>query len=117
YFGPHRLYQTFGSGEMGGFVAYLHPSDFIRAAEPGPNQERARQRLASVGRAGPFVRLRVATLDGREMPRGEIGALLVRGDTVMTEYWRQPEATARIFASGWLHSGHLATMDDDGYVT
>ncbi len=52
---------------------------------------------------------------GRELPPGETGELVVRGPQVMAGYWRQPEETAQALRDGWMHTGDLATMDEDGY--
>jgi acyl-CoA synthetase (AMP-forming)/AMP-acid ligase II len=54
--------------------------------------------------------------DGNEAPRGTEGEIVVRGPNVMLEYLRNPEATAATFQDGWLRSGDLARMDEDGYV-
>jgi long-chain acyl-CoA synthetase len=51
----------------------------------------------------------------RELPPGEAGELLVRGPQVMTGYWNQPEETAQVLRDGWLYTGDIATMDQDGY--
>jgi long-chain acyl-CoA synthetase len=53
---------------------------------------------------------------GREMPRGEIGELAVRGPTVMRGYWNRPEQTAEVVRDGWYYSGDLGYMDNAGYV-
>jgi fatty-acyl-CoA synthase len=59
----------------------------------------------------------VSTETGRTVPRGEPGELLTRGYSVMRGYWNEPERTAEaIDASRWMHTGDLATMDEDGYV-
>ena len=58
----------------------------------------------------------IADADDREVPRGEIGEILVRGPQVMRGYWNLPEATAEALRGGWMHTGDAATMDDEGYV-
>lgn len=54
---------------------------------------------------------------GRRVPNGEIGEVIVRGDTVMPGYWRNPEATASTIRDGWLYTGDTGYMDDDGFLT
>ncbi len=53
----------------------------------------------------------------REMPRGELGELVIKGPQVMKGYWNNPEATADTLRDGWLHTGDIASMDEDGYVS
>ena len=74
-------------------------------------------RTATVGRAHPHVEIRVAHPEtGETLPRGETGEFCTRGYSVMREYWNEPEKTGQaIDADGWMHTGDLATMADDGY--
>ena len=51
------------------------------------------------------------------MPRGAIGEMVVRGSGILLGYWNQPVATAETVRDGWLHTGDIATMDADGFVT
>jgi len=76
------------------------------------------KRVQTVGRAHPHVEVRIADpQSGRTVPRGQPGELLVRGYSVMLGYWNDPERTAEAIDAGrWMHTGDLATMDDDGYV-
>ena len=53
----------------------------------------------------------------RELPVGEIGEVVVRGDVVMAGYWNEPDATAEALRGGWLHTGDVGSFDDDGYLT
>ncbi|MCX4728826.1 long-chain-fatty-acid--CoA ligase [Streptomyces sp. NBC_01306] len=73
-------------------------------------------RLRSAGRATPHCEVRIAGPDGEELPRGETGEVLMRGDSVMLGYWNKPEETAEALRGGWLHTGDAARMDEDGYV-
>ena len=61
--------------------------------------------------------MRVVDDDDRELPAGEIGEIVVRGDVVMAGYWNQPEATAEALRGGWLHTGDVGSFDADGYLT
>ncbi|RYY64799.1 MAG: fatty-acid--CoA ligase, partial [Comamonadaceae bacterium] len=58
----------------------------------------------------------VVDADGREVPRGTTGEIVVRGPTVMQGYWKKPAETAAAIRDGWFHTGDAAVMDDDGYV-
>ncbi|MBJ6979512.1 AMP-binding protein [Luteimonas sp. MC1782] len=74
------------------------------------------RRLDSVGRIHPHVEVRIADEDGNTVPRGTIGELHTRGYSVMQGYWGDAARTAAaIDAEGWMHTGDLATIDDDGW--
>ncbi|SUD47687.1 Short-chain-fatty-acid--CoA ligase [Nocardia otitidiscaviarum] len=76
------------------------------------------QRTATVGRAGPHIEIKIVDpVTGLTVPRGEPGELCTRGYSVMLGYWNDPEKTAdAIDSARWMHTGDLATMDDEGYV-
>jgi fatty-acyl-CoA synthase len=77
------------------------------------------RRVATVGRVGPHLEVKVINPEtGRTVPRGEPGELCTRGYSVMRGYWEEPAKTAEaIDAARWMHTGDLAVMDDDGYVS
>jgi amino acid adenylation domain-containing protein len=103
-----RLYVMYGQTECKR-ITYLDPEDLDR--KPG-----------SVGRGMPFQEHAVVDEEGRAVPAGEIGELVVRGPHLMTGYWRNPEATAwklRPIAGSpepWLHTDDLFRVDEDGYL-
>lgn len=75
------------------------------------------RRTETVGRAMPWVEIKVIDEAGHVVPVGEKGEICTRGYSVMQGYWNDPEKTAEtIDAAGWLHSGDIATMDACGYV-
>jgi len=69
---------------------------------------------ASVGRETLLTRVAVMNEDGMLLPPGEIGEVVIRGDLVMTGYWRQPDKTAETLIEGWLHTGDLGTFNEVG---
>lgn len=71
----------------------------------------------TVGPAIPGVEVRIVDDLDHDVPRGERGELVCRGANVMMGYWRKPDATVETLRDGWLHTGDIATMDADGYVT
>ena len=74
------------------------------------------RRVSTVGRIHPHVEVKVVDANGRIVPRGEPGELLTRGYSVMLGYWDDPQRTAEaIDAAGWMHTGDMATIDEEGY--
>ncbi|MEU9104059.1 AMP-binding protein [Streptomyces xanthophaeus] len=77
------------------------------------------RRVSTVGRVGPHLEVKVVDPHcGRTVPRGEPGELCTRGYSVMLGYWAEPERTAEaVDAARWMHTGDLAVMDDEGYLS
>ncbi|HUI79034.1 MAG TPA: AMP-binding protein [Bryobacteraceae bacterium] len=74
------------------------------------------RRVSTVGRIHPHVEVKIVDAVGRVVPRGTPGELLTRGYSVMLGYWDDPEQTAQaIDQAGWMHTGDLATIDEEGY--
>jgi fatty-acyl-CoA synthase len=74
------------------------------------------RRVSTVGRIHPHVEVKVVDLEGRIVPRGERGELCTRGYSVMLGYWDEAEKTKDVLdASGWMHTGDIAVIDDEGY--
>jgi long-chain acyl-CoA synthetase len=73
-------------------------------------------RLGFAGIPVPGTDVKIFGPDGAEMPRGEPGEVVARGPTVMKGYLNNPEATAETIRAGWLHTGDIGIMDDDGFV-
>ncbi len=74
------------------------------------------RKLGSVGRPCLHLELDVWDDDGRPVPPGEPGEIVLRGPKVFKGYWRDPEATAAAFAGGWFHTGDVGVRDEDGYL-
>jgi long-chain acyl-CoA synthetase len=109
--GPHFA-QIYGQGESPMTITVL-PRDVINEhANP-----RHRERLASVGHAQPMLELSIRDADGTPLPAGETGEVCVRGDIVMQGYWQQPEATAMAIRDGWLYTGDVGRLDEEGFLT
>ncbi len=99
-----RFWNSYGLTEMSPSVAMLRPDDQLRKA-------------GSAGRPALNVEIQIADERGRPLPAGERGELLVRGPHLMAGYFRDPEASARVTRGGWLHTGDVAVMDGEGFIT
>jgi long-chain acyl-CoA synthetase len=109
--GP-RFVQIYGQGESPMTITALS-----RAALADTGHPRWAERIESVGVAQALVEVRVVDGDGRELATGEAGEVVVRGDSVMAGYWQNPEATAQALRDGWLWTGDIGALDDDGFLT
>ena len=109
--GP-RFAQIYGQGESPMAITALSKRQISQRDQP-----RYEERLASVGVAQPPVEVRVADAQDRELPAGQIGEVLVRGDTVMRGYWRNADASTETLRNGWLHTGDVGSFDEDGFLT
>jgi acyl-CoA synthetase (AMP-forming)/AMP-acid ligase II len=110
-FGP-KLVQIYGQGEAPMTITALS-----KALHADTNHPRYLERLGSAGIARSDVEVRVVDADDRDLPPGEVGEVLVRGDVVMQGYWDNPRASAETLRGGWLHTGDLGAFDADGFVT
>jgi long-chain acyl-CoA synthetase len=70
----------------------------------------------SVGLPMPVVEIRIAAPDGSEVAPGGTGEVLIKGPIIMPGYWNKPEATAETVIDGWLHTGDIGRLDDEGYL-
>jgi long-chain acyl-CoA synthetase len=95
------VHEGYGLTECSPFAAYNHL---------------AAHRFGSVGTAVEGFELRIVDEQDREVPRGEWGEICIRGPGVMKGYWGRHEDTERALRGGWLHSGDIGRMDEDGYV-
>src|SRR4029077_16224723 len=74
-------------------------------------------RMRSCGHGILNCEVKIADAEGRELPRGSVGELVIRGPNVMLGYWNKPAETAAALRDGWLHTGDAAAMDEDGFIT
>lgn len=100
--------QAYGMTELSPTVTVLNPEDH-RRGDPA--------RLRSAGRATTATEIRIVGPDDCELPRGEVGEIVARGPSIMLGYWQMPEATAEALRGGWMHTGDMGRMDEDGYIT
>jgi long-chain acyl-CoA synthetase len=101
FIGKETLIEGYGLTE----TSPLTHANPIQRAKPG-----------SIGIPLPDTDCRIVSIEGEgELPVGSEGELLIRGPQVMKGYWNKPEATAKAMAEGWLHTGDIARMDEEGY--
>jgi len=104
-----NLYQTYGMTEAAPIVTSLDSQYHVVS---GPGSEK----LGSVGRPAPHVQLRIIDEDGADLPTGQTGEVLARGDNIMTGYWNLPEQTAAALKDGWYHTGDAGYLDAEGFL-
>ncbi|MCL4745449.1 MAG: long-chain fatty acid--CoA ligase [Burkholderiaceae bacterium] len=96
-----RIYEGYGLTECSPFACY---------------NDLEEHRFGSVGRAVEGFELAIFDENDKEVAHGEWGEIVIKGPGVMKGYWGRPEDSARALRGGWLHSGDIGRMDDDGYV-
>jgi fatty-acyl-CoA synthase len=75
------------------------------------------QKVGTVGRVGPHLEIKIVDpVTGETLPRGRAGEFMTKGYSVMLGYWEQPDKTAEAIEDGWMHTGDIGVMHDDGYV-
>lgn len=93
--------QTYGQAESPMVITCLAPEDH--------------DRIGSCGRPFTCVEAAIFDDDDNPLPPGEVGEIVCRGPQTMAYYWGRPEATEEVFRNGWLHTGDVGKMDDDGF--
>jgi acyl-CoA synthetase (AMP-forming)/AMP-acid ligase II len=109
-FGPIFV-QNYGQSESAMTVCFLSKSDHVIQGE-----SKSVARLASVGRPYSWVEVKLVDEKGEEVPPGEPGELIVRGDHNMMGYQNNPEETHKTLKNGWVHTRDIARIDEEGYV-
>jgi long-chain acyl-CoA synthetase len=96
-----KVLEGYGLSESSPVASFNHRD---RERKPG-----------SIGTPVEGVEMKVIDEDGNDLPQGEVGEIVIRGHNVMKGYWNKPEATAETIRDGWLHTGDMAKVDEDGY--
>lgn len=97
------VYDVYGCTEACPNITILKAKDSLRKAE-------------CVGPPLPFLEVRIVDDKDRDLPRGEVGELICQGPNVMKGYYKDPKATRETLRRGWLHTGDLARMDEEGFI-
>jgi len=98
---PGRFYELYGLTE--GFMTILDRAEAVR-------------KTGSVGVPPPFIEMRILDEDGRECPPGRVGEICGRGPMLMAGYYKRPDLTSKAVVDGWLHSGDLGYVDEEGFL-
>ena len=97
------VFEAYGLTEVGDGVVFLNGSDSL-------------DRPASVGKAGLFAHLRVVDPRGQDANVGEVGEIIIKGPVVTKGYYKNKRETAKAIRDGWLYTGDLGKLDDEGYL-
>lgn len=98
-----KLGTSYGLTETSSTSTRHHGDDFVARPE-------------SVGKPMPVVEIKVVDKRGREAPPNTLGEILIKGPNVVKGYWNNPEATAETFVDGWLHTGDIGRIDEEGFI-
>ena len=98
-----KFYVMYGQTEATARLSYLPAEDL-------------KQRLGSLGKGIPDVQLKVVNEQGDLVKPGETGEIIARGENVMTGYYQDEESTRKTIRDGWLYTGDMATVDEDGFI-
>jgi long-chain acyl-CoA synthetase len=102
--------QGYGLTEASPLLTVLTAEDHART------DEKSERRLSSCGKPVPGVDVRVVDTEGNDVKPGDVGEIIARGPNIMAGYWKRPAETELAVVDGWLHTGDLATVDEDGYL-
>jgi acyl-CoA synthetase (AMP-forming)/AMP-acid ligase II len=109
-FGPIMM-QGYGQTESCAITSTLDPEDHITNGDPAREK-----RLASAGTPLVEAEVRVVDENNNDLPPGEVGEIILRGDFVMKGYWKEPERTAETIKNGWLYTRDMGYLDEGGYL-
>jgi acyl-CoA synthetase (AMP-forming)/AMP-acid ligase II len=109
-FGPVMI-QGFGQTEAAASISCLQPEEHFVNGEFAPEE-----RLASCGRPFPFTRVTIRDDANAVLPNGQVGEICVAGENVMKGYYRAPDKTAETVIGGWLHTGDVGYVDEEGFL-
>jgi acyl-CoA synthetase (AMP-forming)/AMP-acid ligase II len=98
-----EFFVMYGQTEATARLSYLPPAEINR-------------KLGSIGKGIPDVTLKVLNEQGEPVKPGEIGEIVAKGENIMSGYFMDEEATGHVIKNGWLHTGDIATIDEDGYI-
>lgn len=102
--------QMFGTTELMGMSMMLYADDHIKGLNGRP------EILASAGKPLPYVDVRVVDEEGADVQKGDIGELIIQSEVRFAGYWNAPDKDREAIRDGWIYTGDMARLDDEGYV-
>ena len=110
-----RFINAFGQTETASTITMLPPDDHVMEGSP-EEVEKKLKRLSSIGKPLDDVDISIVDEDGNVVSTGEVGEIVAQGPRLMKGYWKMEEATNQTMKGGWLYTGDLGYMDEDGYI-
>jgi acyl-CoA synthetase (AMP-forming)/AMP-acid ligase II len=107
-----RLLELFPNAGLGESYGMTESAATITTLRP----EHVLEKMASVGMPFVNVMIRIVDESDRDVPQGEVGEILARGPNIMVGYYKDPQATAEALKGGWLHTGDMGRVDEDGFL-
>jgi len=107
--------KAYGMAEVGSPATFLLPSEVAAGLRPVAT-EKERRRLESVGKSLGNTQVRVVNDEDKDVPAGQKGEILMKGDGVMRGYWNKPEINQKALRGGWYHTTDMGFLDEDGYL-
>lgn len=107
-----KFMQCYGATETSGFSGFLLPEDHLF-----DSSDRRLGRIGSCGREAVWAEQRVVDENGNDVKGNEVGEIIIKGNGVIKEYWKDPEKTKNTIKNSWWYSGDMAKVDEDGYIS
>ncbi len=112
-----RFINAFGQTETASTIAALGPDDHIIEGTEEEREKKLKRLTSSIGRPLPDVEVKTVDEDGKMLPSGNVGEIMVRGPRIMTGYWGDEQKTSQVITpDGWLHTGDMGWIDEEGYI-
>ena len=107
--GEGSIFQVYGLTESSPLLTCMQQEDIVLGGE-------ASKHMAAIGKELFFCHVRVVDKDDNDVKPGELGEIIGRGPNVSQGYWKRPKETAEAFQDGWIRTGDIGTVDEDGYI-
>jgi fatty-acyl-CoA synthase len=113
---PATLIKEFRNRFPGAWFADAYGLTETLSGDTFLAKDRMLNKLGSVGKPVPHLRVRIVDENDADVPPNELGEICLKGPKIFKGYWKNPEATAEALRGGWFHTGDIGTLDEDGYL-